>query len=99
MAMVPLPVSRHRITMTWHAHSWMWIVAMTPRRPKISSMLRESKTPKKFMKKRAGAKAVKAFEKQALSDEALDYQDATPFRAISAQANYLAFDGPDGSYS
>ena len=55
---------------------------------------------KKFTQKRKGAKAVKAFEKDAIgSDGKLDRENATTFRAISARANYVAQDRADGSYS
>ena len=55
---------------------------------------------KKFTQKRKGAKAVKAFEKDAIgSDGELDRENATTFRAISARANYVAQDRADGSYS
>ena len=55
---------------------------------------------KKFTQKRKGAKAVKAFEKDAIgSDGKLDRENATMFRAISARAKYVAQDRADGSYS
>ena len=50
-------------------------------------------------KKRVGAKAVKAFEREVASHDLLEASDATTFRAISARSKYLAQDRPDGSYS
>lgn len=45
-------------------------------------------------KKRAGAKAVKAFERESGVGR-LSESDATTFRALSARANDLAQDRPD----
>ena len=59
----------------------------------------KSKSAAKF-KKRAGAKAVKTFERNAAgADVMLNRQAATTYRAVSARANYLAADRADGSYS
>ena len=55
--------------------------------------------PAAKFKKRAGAKAVKAFEREVGSEDKLDPGDATTYRAISARSNYLAQDRPDGSYA
>ena len=55
--------------------------------------------PAAKFKKRAGAKAVKAFEREVGASDKLGSNDATTFRAISARSNYLALDRPDGSYS
>ena len=59
----------------------------------------ESKSAAKF-KKRAGAKAVKTFERNAAgADGVLNRQAATTYRAVSPRANYLAADRADGAYS
>ena len=51
-------------------------------------------------KKRAGAKAVTTFERNAAgADGVLNRQAATTYRTVRAQANYLAADRADGSYS
>ena len=55
--------------------------------------------PANKFKKRAGAKAVKAFEREVGAVDKLGPDDATTFRAISARSNYLAQDRPDASYS
>ena len=60
--------------------------------------MKKGKPAAKF-KKRAGAKAVKAFEREVGASDKLGSNDATTFRAISARSNYLAQDRPDGSYS
>ena len=58
----------------------------------------KSKNIAKF-KKRAGAKAVKSFERNSAgADGVLHSGAATTFRAISARANYLASDRADGSF-
>ena len=57
----------------------------------------KGKAPTKFMKKRAGAKAVKAFERAANAQGLLEPEDATTFRALSSRGNYLAQDRPDGT--
>lgn len=58
----------------------------------------KSKSAAKF-KKRAGAKAVKSFERNSAgADGVLHSGAATTFRAISARANYLASDRADGSF-
>ena len=49
--------------------------------------------------KRAGAKAVKAFEREVGAADKLGSDDATTYRAISARSNYLAQDRPDCSYA
>ena len=59
----------------------------------------KAKVPKKFLKKRAGAKAAKAFERASNIQGKLNPEDATTFRALSARGNYLAQDRPDGSYA
>ena len=59
----------------------------------------KNKNAAKF-KKRAGAKAVNTFERNAAgADGVLNRQAATTYRAVSARANYLAADRADGSYS
>ena len=60
--------------------------------------VKKGKVAAKF-KKRVGAKAVKAFEREVGSADKLGSNDATTYRAISARGNYLASDRPDGSYS
>ena len=60
--------------------------------------VKKGKSTAKF-KKRAGAKAVKAFEREVNEADRLPANDATTFRAISARGNYLAQDRPDHSYS
>ena len=56
--------------------------------------------PANKFKKRAGAKAVKAFERNASGvDGVLNRDAATTFRAIAARANYLAQDRPDSAFS
>ena len=59
---------------------------------------KKGKVAAKF-KKRAGAKAVKVFEREVGSADLLSATDATTYRAISARGNYLAQDRPDGSFS
>ena len=57
----------------------------------------KSKSAAKF-EKRAGAKAVKTFERHAAgAGGVLNRQAATTYRAVSARANYLAADRADGS--
>ena len=63
--------------------------------PEVMNALK--KTANKY-KKRAGAKAVKAFERESGVGK-LNESDATTFRALSARANYLAQDRPDISFS
>lgn len=58
----------------------------------------KGKSTAKF-KKRTGAKAVKAFEREVGAIDKLGPGDATTFRAISARSNYLAQDRADASYS
>ena len=58
----------------------------------------KEKSDAKF-KNRAGAKAVKAFEREVGAQDKLGSNDATTYRAISARAKHLAQDRPDGSYS
>ena len=55
--------------------------------------------PAAKFKKRAGAKAVKAFEREVGAADSLAPNDATTYRAISARSNDLGQDRPDGSYS
>ena len=50
-------------------------------------------------KKRAGAKAAKAFEREVNATDRLPANDATTLRAISARGNYLAQGRPDTSFS
>ena len=59
----------------------------------------ENKSAAKF-KKRAGAKAVKTFERNAAgADAVLNRQAATTYCAVSVRANDLAADRADGAYS
>ena len=60
--------------------------------------MNKGKPAAKF-KKRAGAKAVKAFEREVGASDKLGSNDATTFRAISARSNYLAQNRPDDPYS
>ena len=50
-------------------------------------------------KKRTGAKAAKAFEREVGAVDKLGPEDETTFSAISARSNYLSQDRPDASYS
>ena len=61
-------------------------------------VVKKGKSVAKF-KKRVGAKAVKAFEREVGAEDKLAPNDATTYRAISARGNYLSLDRPDGSYS
>ena len=59
----------------------------------------KGKSAAKF-KKKAGAKAVNTFERNAAgADGVLNKQPATTYLAASARVNYLAADRADGSYS
>ena len=58
-----------------------------------------AKASKKCVKKRLGAKAVKAAERLSECGEYLNETEATIYRQLAARANYLAMDRPDSGYA
>ena len=58
-----------------------------------------AKVSKKCVKKRLGAKAVKAAERLSECGEYLDDKESTTYRQLAARANYLAMDRPDIGYA
>ena len=52
-----------------------------------------------FVKKRLGAKAVKAAERLSDCGECLHEPESTTYRQLAARANYLAVDSPDCGYA
>ena len=55
--------------------------------------------PAAKFKQRAGAKAVKAFEREVGAPDRLGPRDTKTYRAISARPNYFAQDSFDGAYA
>ena len=57
------------------------------------------KKPKKFKKKRLGARKVRDMEKLQSVGEKLNDTEATAYRALAARANYLTLDRPDTAFT
>ena len=74
------------------------VAAMNDADSEFIFAMKKGKPAAKYAK-RAGAKAVKAFEREVGAADKLGSDDATTYRAISARSNYLAQDRPDCSYA